>query len=166
MSSIDENSPPAPDASAATHVAVRLEKLRKIEALGIDPWGGRFDGHIPIEQILAMPADLPEAERPKVRAAGRIISRRGAGKLFFLDIWDASGKPVLRSIKSKLEGKEHEPTEYLDSSSRVQVMLGQKQIGEQGWALAQELDLGDLIGVDGNFGKTQDGRADHLRRQG
>jgi lysyl-tRNA synthetase class 2 len=36
-------------------------------------------------------------------------------------------------------------------------MIGKKQVGEQGWALAQELDLGDLIGVDGTFGKTQTG---------
>jgi lysyl-tRNA synthetase class 2 len=157
VSTTDDNQAPTPDATAASHAAVRLEKLRKIEALGVDPWGGRFDGHIPIEQILAMPPDLPEAERPKVRAAGRIISRRGAGKLYFLDIWDASGKPVLRTLKSKLEGKESETSEYLDTSSRIQVMLGQKQIGEQGWAVAQELDLGDLIGVDGSFGKSKMG---------
>src|SRR5882672_12505047 len=36
-------------------------------------------------------------------------------------------------------------------------MLGQKQIGESGWALAQELDLGDLVGIEGKFGKTKRG---------
>jgi lysyl-tRNA synthetase class 2 len=36
-------------------------------------------------------------------------------------------------------------------------MVGQKQVGEDGWRLAQELDLGDLIGVDGTFGKTRRG---------
>src|SRR5262249_49408058 len=44
-----------------------------------------------------------------------------------------------------------------DLSSRIQVMIGQKQVGDQGWALAQELDLGDLIGVDGAFGKSKRG---------
>src|SRR5207253_5710328 len=39
----------------------------------------------------------------------------------------------------------------------VQVMLGQKQVGETGWALAQQLDLGDLVGIDGAFGKTRRG---------
>ena len=29
---------------------VRLEKLRAIEALGIDPWGQRFDGATPIAE--------------------------------------------------------------------------------------------------------------------
>ncbi len=54
------------------------------------------------------------------------------------------------------EGK-HEASEYLGYSSQVQIMLGAKQIGETGWALAQELDLGDLIGVEGSFGKTKMG---------
>ena len=31
----------------------RLEKLRAIEQLGLDPWGGRFDGHQPIREVLA-----------------------------------------------------------------------------------------------------------------
>ena len=73
----------------------------------------------------------------RVRAAGRIIQRRGQGKAFFIDIWDWTG--------------------------RMQIMLGQKQIGEQGWKLAQELDLGHLMGVDCTLGKTVHGRVDHLR---
>src|SRR5262249_2350975 len=32
-----------------------------------------------------------------------------------------------------------------------------KQVDEQAWALAQQLDLGDLLGVDGTFGKTRTG---------
>jgi lysyl-tRNA synthetase class 2 len=36
-------------------------------------------------------------------------------------------------------------------------MVGQKQVGETGWQLAQLLDLGDLIGVDGTYGKTRRG---------
>jgi len=37
------------------------------------------------------------------------------------------------------------------------VMIGQKQVGETGWQLAQNFDLGDLIGIDGTFGKTKRG---------
>lgn len=136
-----------------TFEASRLEKLRRIEALGIDPWGGRFDGQQPIEAIRALPADLPEDQRPKVRAAGRIILRRTAGKVHWLEIQDWSGHRTRRAMKSK----EHAGTEDDAWSSYIQVMIGQKQVGEQSWALAQELDLGDLIGVDGNFGKTKTG---------
>ena len=90
------------------------------------------------------------------RSPGRIVSRRIQGKVHFLDLWDWSGKPVKKLTKSDVEGK-HEQTEILDWSSRVQVMLGQKQVGELGWKLAQELDLGDLIGIEGGFGKTRKG---------
>jgi lysyl-tRNA synthetase class 2 len=109
--------------------ANRTEKLHRIEKLGIDPWGGRFDGHQPIETIRALPHDSTPPQR--VRAAGRIVLRRGMGKAHFLNLRDATGL--------------------------IQVMIGQKQVGETGWALAQEFDLGDLLGVDGNLGKTRTG---------
>jgi lysyl-tRNA synthetase, class II len=133
----------------------RREKLQRIANLGIDPWGHRFDGHTPIQQVLALPADKPDAERPAVRVAGRIVGRRIGGKVHFLNLWDGSGTPIARQAAA-VEGK-HEATEYIDWSSRVQVYLGLKQVGEQGWALAQELDLGDFLGVEGTFGKTRTG---------
>ncbi len=136
--------------------ASRSEKLAAIEALGIDPWGGRFDGHQPIDEVLRLPAELPEDQRPRVRIAGRIVSRRDGGKVHFLDVKDWSGRPIEREIKGEREGTVEKVP---DLSSRVQVMLGQKQIGETGWHLAQLLDLGDLIGVDGTFGKTRRGEA-------
>jgi lysyl-tRNA synthetase class 2 len=111
-----------------TYEAGRHEKLHRIGELGIDPWGSRFDGHQPIASIRALARD---ATPPRVRAAGRIVQRRGMGKAYFVDIWDWTG--------------------------RIQVHLGQKQIGETGWALARSLDLGDLIGVDGTLGVTRTG---------
>lgn len=117
------------DAVDSNFEQVRTDKLRKIEALGLDPWGQRFDDRQSIGDIRQLPADKPEGERPRVRAAGRIVQRRGQGKAFFIDIWDWTGK--------------------------VQIMLGQKQVGEQGWALTQLLDLGDLIGVDGEYHTTR-----------
>lgn len=123
------NPNPAPDADLASF---RLEKLKKIEALGIDPWGGRFDGHVAIEKIRELKAgSFDEPDLPVVRAAGRIVGRRGMGKVHFLELWDQTGK--------------------------IQVMLGQKQIGDLGWQLANLLDRGDLIGVEGQFGRTKTG---------
>jgi lysyl-tRNA synthetase class 2 len=136
--------------------ASRSDKLRNIAALGVDPWGGRFDGHMPIQKILEFPADLPDDQRPRVKAAGRIVSRRIQGKVHFLDLWDWSGQPVTKTTKSEVEGK-HEQTEIRDWSSRVQIFIGQKQVGDLGWKLAHEFDLGDLIGVEGTFGKTRKG---------
>jgi lysyl-tRNA synthetase, class II len=112
---------------------VRLEKLRKIEALGIDPWGHRFDNTQAIGDIRKLPAEPFSDDKPgpKVRAAGRVVRYRTAGKLLFLEIWDQTG--------------------------RVQLMVRVNKLIETEWKVAQLLDLGDLVGVDGEFGKTKTG---------
>ncbi|MDR1963270.1 MAG: lysine--tRNA ligase, partial [Planctomycetaceae bacterium] len=117
--------------------AARREKLRKIEELGFDPWGHRFDHHVSIGKIREMENQivLDEATQhttgPKIRAAGRIILQRKKGKLIFLDLWDWSGK--------------------------IQVLIGANQVGEKNWELAQCFDLGDIIGVDGELMRTRTG---------
>jgi len=117
--------------------AARREKLRKIEELGFDPWGQRFDNHIAIGTIRTMEDQivLDEATQhstgPKVRAAGRIVLQRKKGKLIFLDLWDWSG--------------------------RIQILIGSNQVGETNWELAQCFDLGAIIGVDGELMRTRTG---------
>ncbi len=125
--------------------AVRSEKLAAIEALGIDPWGGRFDNATPIGDVLKLPTDVPDDQRPRVKVAGRIVLRRDSGKVHWVDLWDWS--TPLRPNKETNE----------DERGKIQVMMGQKQIGADGWTLAQLLDLGDLLGVEGVFGKTRTG---------
>lgn len=119
--------------------ASRSDKLQRLEQLGLDPWGGRFDGHQPIGEILQLPMDLPETDRPKVRACGRVTARRKQGKLYFVDLWDWTTPP-----RDGDRGK-------------VQVMVGKKQVSETDWQVAENLDLGDLLGVEGSFGKTMKG---------
>lgn len=129
----------------------RIDKLRRIEALGVDPWGQRFDDFLPIQQIRATPLD--EASPPRVRAAGRVVLRRPGGKLHFLEIRDWSGQRTQRELKGR-----NATGETVDAwSSFIQVMIGQAQVGPEGWALAQELDLGDIIGVEGKLGTTKTG---------
>jgi lysyl-tRNA synthetase class 2 len=123
--------------------AVRLEKLKRIEGLGHDPWGQRFDGHQAIADVRALAPPRPEpgatstststgeVPGPTVRVAGRIMLRRKQGKVYFLEV--------------------------RDWTERIQVFLGMNQVGEAGWALAGELDLGDLLGVDGTLGYTRTG---------
>lgn len=133
--------------SGAVLEQARREKLRRISEMGIDPWGSRFDDHLPIQEIRAREGEIiigetppiVEGERPKdapqtgprVRAAGRIILQRKKGKLLFLDLWDWSG--------------------------RIQVLIGASQVGERAWELAQCFDLGDIIGIDGELRKTKTG---------
>jgi lysyl-tRNA synthetase class 2 len=113
--------------------ADRLAKLKHIEALGLDPWGGRFDSHQPIAKVRSLPVAEgdPLTAGPPVRIAGRIRTIRRMGRIIFLDLADATGK--------------------------IQVLIGQKQVGELNWQLCEYLDLGDLLGVDGRFGKTKTG---------
>jgi lysyl-tRNA synthetase class 2 len=120
------------DPRSGDALASRAEKLRRIEALGLDPWGGRFDGHTAVAEILARPCvSFDENPAEKVRAAGRIVLRRDMGKAHFLQLRDMTGT--------------------------VQVWVGKQQVGDAGWELAQQFDLGDLIGVDGTFGRTRKG---------
>ncbi|MDB5350834.1 MAG: lysS [Planctomycetota bacterium] len=113
--------------------SVRREKLDKIAALGLDPWGQRFDDHRAIAEVRALPTPEPGSEGPgpRVRVAGRIVLRRGQGKVHFLQL--------------------------RDWTDQIQIFLGKNQVGEAAWSLAGLLDLGDLIGVDGTLGFTKTG---------
>ena len=72
--------------------AARLTKLEQIEELGHDPWGQRFDGHIAIRDAREMCPEEPGVDGEKVRIAGRLMTRRKAGKLRFFDIKDWTGR--------------------------------------------------------------------------
>ncbi|QDV33401.1 lysine--tRNA ligase [Tautonia plasticadhaerens] len=115
--------------------SVRAEKLRRIEALGIDPWGHRFDDHASIASVRSREPEAaqPGAEipGPRVRVAGRVMLRRVQGNVHFLELRDWTG--------------------------RIQVFVGKKQVGPEAWALAKELDLSDLLGIDGTLGFTKTG---------
>jgi len=159
MSDAPQTIPPAAD---SVHEAARREKLPRIIDLGLDPWGSRFDDRSLIGDIRARTSeikfvkatgesvDLPaepaadpnfrqwlgslgagEMKGPKVRAAGRIMLQRDTGKLRFVDIEDWTGK--------------------------VQLFIGKNQVGEQNWKLAEQWDLGDLVGVDGELRYTKTG---------
>jgi lysyl-tRNA synthetase, class II len=158
-----DSSPPTSGEDAGGHEASRREKLRKITALGVDPWGGRFDERTLIKDIRARqgeirfvremggPVEIPNRDSnpdldfrgwlqdqgkgdwsgPKVRAAGRIVLSRDAGKLRFINIRDWTGN--------------------------IQLLVGKSQVGDENWALAECFDLGDIIGVDGKLAYTKTG---------
>ena len=128
----------------------RQEKLGQIKELGIDPYGGRYDGAELAEDIKGRPC-LREAEKGGIiageegtaKCAGRIVLLRDIGKLIFITLRDWSGT--------------------------IQVGLSKKLLGPDasGWPLAKLLDLGDVIGAGGQLGKTRTGEitiwADDLR---
>ena len=116
----------------------------------------------PFKTFSALPTDVPEDQRPRMRIAGRIVSRREGGKVHFLDVKDWSGRPTLREIKGEREG---EAEKVADLSSRVQVMIGQKQVGETGWQAGPAARPRRPDRRRGNLRQDAARRADRVRRR-
>ncbi len=124
------DTPPEP----LDQAAVRHDKLKQLEALGVDPWGQRFDGHQAITAVRELPAgpfDDAAPPGPVVRVAGRVVRHRTGGKLHWLEVQDQTG--------------------------RVQIMVRVNRVSERDWQVLNLLDLGDILGVDGEFGRTKTG---------
>ena len=133
MSSSSPAAPDQPSATAAALLQARRDKLAKLQELGIDPWGSRFDDAQPVATVRGQGETLDQAadDGPTVRVAGRIMLLRNAGRLVFLDLVDRTG--------------------------RMQVMIGKKQVGPETWPVVGCLDLGDIIGVEGRLGYSNSG---------
>src|SRR3989304_1330787 len=68
----------------------RLEKLKKLQELGVDPYSLDSFQATPIKDARNL---YKEGENsPEVAVAGRITALRGHGKVFFFDIRDWTGK--------------------------------------------------------------------------
>jgi lysyl-tRNA synthetase, class II len=105
--------------------AVRRAKLEALRAAGIEPFPHQFEEVEPIASIRARYEGLEAGEETGAshRVAGRLAARRGQGKMAFLDLVDRSG--------------------------RIQLQARVDELGEEGLGWLLELDLGDIVGVDG-----------------
>jgi lysyl-tRNA synthetase class 2 len=106
----------------------RLQKLSRLKELGIEPYGDRYDGAEPAEDIKSGFKEDDQNQRAK--CAGRIVLLRDIGKLIFLTLRDRSGV--------------------------IQIGLSKKLLAER-WELAKLIELGDIIGASGQLGKTRTG---------
>ncbi|MEA2392689.1 MAG: lysyl-tRNA synthetase, class [Solirubrobacteraceae bacterium] len=106
-------------------LAARRAKLDRLRAEGVEPFPHAYPGVQPIAAIHAAHADLPAGEDSdaRYRVAGRLHARRGQGRMAFLDLDDRSG--------------------------RIQLQAKLDVLGEEPMARLLELDLGDIVGVDG-----------------
>jgi len=114
-------------------IAQRLKKLDLIRGLGMNPFGGRFEAMDRAGELIARygTATKESLEQNPVSAtvAGRIVALRRFGKAAFASLQD--GVDVL------------------------QVYLKKDVLGDQGHALAELLDIGDVIGVSGPLFRTK-----------
>jgi lysyl-tRNA synthetase class 2 len=113
------------DEEGSELLAARRAKLERLRSDGIEPFPHAYPGVQPVSAVHAAHADLPAGEDSdaRYRVAGRLHARRGQGKMAFLDLDDRSGRIQLQA--------------------RVDVL------GEEPMARLLELDLGDIVGVDG-----------------
>ena len=111
----------------------RREKLERLRDAGIDPFPHVFEEREEIAEVRAahegLEAGLETESRHRV--AGRIVARRGHGKACFLDLRDGSGQ--------------------------IQLHAREDLLGPEAYELLVDLDLGDLIGVEGTALATRRG---------
>src|ERR1700733_14265092 len=111
--------------------AVRLAKLEALRELGVDPYPVAFARTDEAAALDARYAELPVGTDTgdTVRVAGRIRAMRNSG--MFIDLHDASGK--------------------------IQVFSHKDFLSPEALATLKLLDIGDLIGVEGQVRRTPRG---------
>ena len=114
---------------------VRREKMENLRALGIDPFGSKFNVTTNSEEIRKNYLDFSKEEleenKNMVTIAGRIMNKRRSGKAGFMDIQDKFGN--------------------------MQIYISISDVGEQEYELYKACDIGDIIGIDGFVCKTNTG---------
>ncbi len=107
---------------------LRLEKLNRLRAQGIMPYAYRFERTHRAGEIQE---GFEALNGKQVRIAGRLMTRRRHGKTQFAHIQDDSGK--------------------------IQIYLRQDTLGDEVYERLELLDIGDVIGVQGEVFKTRTG---------
>lgn len=114
---------------------VRREKADKLRALGVDPFGQRFDRtHLSNqlrESYTGLSHDELEAQHVPAKIAGRVMAIRDMGKAAFIQIQDKGG--------------------------RFQIYIRKDVIGDASWDIFKLADLGDFIGAEGVLMVTKTG---------
>ena len=108
----------------------RAAKADALRAAGTDPYPARTERSHTLAEARAAFEEAAEDEPPNVAVAGRITAIRNMGQIAFLDI--------------------------ADGSDRLQILAQEKPLGD-GWALLDQLDLGDFVAAAGEMTRTRRG---------
>ena len=118
---------PQQELSLNDQMQIRREKLAALQAEGRDPFQQtKFDVDT---DSAAIKADYASFEGKTVRVAGRLMSKRGQGKVMFCDLQDSTG--------------------------RIQIFVKIDEMGEEAYNRFKKNDIGDIVGVEGQVFKTQ-----------
>jgi lysyl-tRNA synthetase, class II len=129
---VSEDDPSQSERDEPAIIAERRAKLARLREAGVEPFPHHFEGRVEIAEIRAAHEELDAGEETDVsyRVAGRISASRDMGKVAFLDLVDRSG--------------------------RIQLQSRTQDLGDGHEALVN-LDLGDVIGVQGTAFKSRRG---------
>ena len=120
---------PQEEMSLLDQVQVRRDKLAALQAEGRDPFHiTKFDFNA---DSAAIKADYENYEGKVVRVAGRLMSKRGMGKVLFCDLQDNTG--------------------------RIQLFVKIDEMGEEEFNRFKKNDIGDIVGAEGEVFTTKTG---------
>jgi lysyl-tRNA synthetase class 2 len=110
----------------------RRQKLAKLRELGVDPYGQAATNVQPLAAVRALhKSEFGQDGGPIVTVAGRVMFRKGFGKLTFMTLRDETGD--------------------------LQVAVDKKRVPERDWLVNDAIDLGDIIVITGKLGATKTG---------
>ncbi len=114
----------------------RIEKLKALQAEGKDPYEElTYDVTNHSTEITG---DYEAFAGKTVRVAGRLMSKRGMGKVSFCDLYDRRGK--------------------------IQIFTKIDNLPEEEYQAWQNLDIGDIVGVEGEVYMTEKGEVSILTK--
>ena len=120
---------PQAELPVSEQAQIRREKLAALQAEGRDPFLiTKFDFNA---NSAAIKADYAAYEGKVVRLAGRLMSKRGMGKVMFCDLQDTAG--------------------------RIQLFVKIDELGEEEFARFKKNDIGDIVGAEGEVFTTKTG---------
>ncbi len=111
-------------------IRIRRQKTAELVARGVDPYPYKYDWTNHIADLLANFETL-EQEHTVVRITGRIMLNRKMGKVFFADL--------------------------RDTTDRIQIYVKRDEVGQENFDIFDLLDIGDIIGCQGNVFVTRTG---------
>ena len=124
-----KNANQTPELSVGDQIKVRREKLAQLQAEGHDPF--QLTKFVCTSNAEEIKAHFDEMEGKPVSIAGRMMSKRGMGKVSFCDIQDKTG--------------------------RIQLYARKDEMDEEDYNRFKKYDIGDIVGIDGEVFRTQRG---------
>ena len=114
---------------------IRREKMTALAEQGIDPFGKRFERTADSAQLKEKYSDKTKEELHELAEtatiAGRLMTKRGKGKVGFAHIQDREGQ--------------------------IQIYVRKDTVGEESYQIFKKADIGDFLGIEGEVMRTDMG---------